>query len=748
MRLRLATQTGLVFLAAMVAVLGAFFWLEYRAASESLPDRVLARGRDVAALTAEAIAHDVRFARLYQLSETLRKMAARERGDDFLPLTAYAVLNPAGQVLAHSDIRAHPLMTHLDAPAKSETLNADELVIVHDIVHPTNGRLLGKLVLRFDPQPALARLSALRTRLGLSLLAALAISLMLALGIRRKVARPLNLLVREAAHIGTGRLADLRLEDKPWEIRRLAEAMREADANIVLANVEARKLAEVIRRAAEAVVITDADGVIEYVNPAFERLSGYTLTEAAGQTPRIVKSGEHDDAYYAGMWRAITQGQTWHGEFRNRRKDGAIYHVEQTIVPLLDAEGGIAGYASVQRDITEQRALEAQLRHADRLESLGVLAGGIAHDFNNLLTAILGNVDLARNKLDESSPALKHLDAIGQAGQSAADLCRQMLAYSGKGKFVIQPLDLSEMLEGMGKLIAVSVPKHVRIEQKLAAGLPPVEADIAQMQQVALNLITNAAEAIGEKQGTITLATGRMHCDAEWLAASLGSDDAAPGDYVWLEVADTGCGMTPEVLERVFDPFFTTKFTGRGLGMSAMLGIVRGHGGRMRIDTQPGRGTRITVAFPAAPGAEAAARGEGRPELPTVSASGAALVVDDEAELRKVGAAMLLKMGFSEVVEAADGEEAVRRFSERPEAFKLVLLDMTMPRMDGQTCFAELRRVRPDARVILTSGYSEEEIAGRFANDALAGFVQKPFRMESLARAVRRALDGDDARDG
>ena len=320
-----------------------------------------------------------------------------------------------------------------------------------------------------------------------------------------------------------------------------------------------------------------------------------------------------------------------------------------------------------------------------------------------------------------------------------------MLAYSGKGKFVIQPLDLSEMLEGMGKLIAVSVPKHVRIEQKLAAGLPPVEADIAQMQQVALNLITNAAEAIGEKQGTITLATGRMHCDAEWLAASLGSDDAAPGDYVWLEVADTGCGMTPEVLERIFDPFFTTKSRGRGLGLAAALGIARAHEGALLVRSRPGSGTtfRLLLPFQPARPAEAPTRPV-RARLPSAG-WGTVLVVDDEPAVRRITARVLAGAGYR--VAEADGVAGGRRVLREVGAGELraAVLDLTMPDGTGEELARELWQERADLPVLFLTGY--DEAAVRVAADPRrrAAALHKPCGRRELLAALEDLLGGPEA---
>ncbi|PJC71235.1 MAG: histidine kinase, partial [Zetaproteobacteria bacterium CG_4_8_14_3_um_filter_59_5] len=453
------------------------------------------------------------------------------------------------------------------------------------------------------------------------------------------------------------------------------------------------------------VVLTDTEGYITYVNPAFERCTGYTAAEVIGHTPKIVKSGEHDAEYYAEMWLAITSGKVWRDGFKNRRKDGSIYQVSQSIFPVVDASGAVIAYAAVQQDVTERKRMEEKLRHTDRVESLGVLAGGIAHDFNNLLTSILGHASLAKEKSDTSSPVWHHLERIEQASLSSADLCRQMLAYSGKGKFVVQPVDLSRLIETMGKLVEVSVSKKIGIRYMLSDQLPLIEADVAQMQQVVLNLLTNASEAIGEQYGSITVSTGQLAVDTDYLEECLGHEHIQAGDFVYLEVIDSGCGMSRETQGKIFDPFFTTKMTGRGLGMSAMLGIVRGHRGVLRISSESGQGTSIRVLIPATGEQSRVVAAELPEDIPMKS--GTVLVIDDEEVVREIAQTMLEGMGYG-VLKACDGIEGLEQFEEFKERISFVLLDMTMPKMSGLECFAELRRLDPDVRVILSSGYTEQ----------------------------------------
>jgi len=504
-----------------------------------------------------------------------------------------------------------------------------------------------------------------------------------------------------------------------------------------LAMAEMAKLATVLNQSDELVVITDKNGVIEYVNPTFTRVSGYSADEAIGHTPALVKSNQHGAEFYRDMWKSLHAGKIWRSDFTNRKKNGEFYTVTQSITPILNDQGEVTAFASVQRDVTQSRQLELQIQHTDRVESLGILAGGIAHDFNNLLAAILGNNSLAQRKLVATSPAIPHLAAIEHASNSAADLCRQMLAYSGKGKFVVKAINLSTLVEEMGKLIDVSLANNVVLKYQLSEQLPLINADVAQIQQVVLNLITNASEAIEGKSGVICISTGMMKADDDYLRGCVGDAQLSPGRYVYMEISDTGCGMSKATQRKIFDPFFTTKFTGRGLGMSAMLGIVKGHQGTMRIYSEIGKGTTMKVAFPASD--HIAVSSPVSPSGSTSHFSGTALVIDDEENLREVASAMLEDIGF-DTLTANNGLEGIEVFNKHKADITLVLMDMTMPKMDGQACFSKLKMIQPNVRVILSSGYSEQDATNRFAGKGLAGFIQKPYTVEALAKKIDEVL--------
>ena len=390
----------------------------------------------------------------------------------------------------------------------------------------------------------------------------------------------------------------------------------------------------------------------------------------------------------------------------------------------------------------EHRRSEAQMQHTQKLESLGVLAGGIAHDFNNLLTAILGNLDLAMADLSPVAPGRPYLLEVEKAARRAADLCRQMLAYAGKGQFIVQRIDLSHLVQEMVYMLEVSASKKAALRYDLAPDLTLVEADAAQMRQVIMNLVVNASEAIGDRPGVVAIATGVMHADRDWLADCLLGEGCAPGLYVFLEVSDTGCGMDAATRRRVFEPFFTTKFSGRGLGLAAVLGIVRSHHGAIRVASESGRGTSFRVLLPGVAGTHLTA-GVDDDDAPVWRGSGTVLVVDDEEPVRSLARHMLDRMGFR-VLLANDGREGLQVFRDveaAGERIACVLLDLTMPRMDGEEAYRALREVRADVKVVLVSGYAEEELAERFAGRGLAGIMQKPYRLATLQRKLASILE-------
>jgi PAS domain S-box-containing protein len=396
--------------------------------------------------------------------------------------------------------------------------------------------------------------------------------------------------------------------------------------------------------------------------------------------------------------------------------------------------------ALVRRRATEERRrLEEEMEQAQRLKSLGLLAGGIAHDFNNILMGVLGNADLALSELGEHVASREHIENIITASRRLARLGNQLLAYSGKGRFHVEPVSMTKMVEEMAPMLGVSFSKKADIRYVLERDISYISADASQMSQIVVNLITNASEALGDEPGRIEIRTGiKDVAPADVEAAFVGKDIPA-GPYVFLEVSDTGAGMNEEIRRHIFDPFFTTKFTGRGLGLAAVLGIVRGHKGAIVVESTPGEGTTFRIYLPMT--ADTPPPAQPAPSsLKEWRGTGTVLVVDDEPVARHVASRMTALIGFT-VVTACDGLEAVEVVQERGDDLQCVLLDLTMPRMDGEETFRKIRPLAPDLPVILSSGYDEADVAARFQGEEIAGFVQKPYLLESLRQAFRMALD-------
>lgn len=397
-------------------------------------------------------------------------------------------------------------------------------------------------------------------------------------------------------------------------------------------------------------------------------------------------------------------------------------------------------YGLVRRDIASMRRTEAHLLQAQKMESLGILAGGIAHDFNNLLTAILGNLSLARVELSPEASALPLLGNIEKAALKASELTRQMLAYAGRGNYVVTPQDLNQLVRETAQLLRVSIPKKIDLEFHLAGDLPVIEADVGQIQQVVMNLVTNASDAIGEALGHIELSTHTQAFDEADIASAFPLQALHPGLYVVLRVSDSGCGMSPETRAHIFDPFFTTKQTGHGLGLSAMLGILRAHGAGIHIDTELGQGSTFQIVFPAHP--ELASLPKEAKADPPSRFRGRVLLVDDEPAILEATASILKALGFG-VVTARDGLEALGKLEAERDGFVLVFMDLTMPRMDGREAFERMRALRADLPVILCSGYTEQDILPNFQGQNPPVFLQKPYLMKELQRTLQAAIPGE-----
>ena len=494
-------------------------------------------------------------------------------------------------------------------------------------------------------------------------------------------------------------------------------------------------------RAAPAGIGVVRNRELQWVNEHMARMTGYEEEELIGRNSRFLyPSQEEFERVGCEKYARISETGTGSVETQWLTKDGQLIDVYLSS-SAIDPDDLLAGVAFTALDITERkraeeerRNLEARIQHAQKLESLGVLAGGIAHDFNNILHVILGNANLAARNLPEESRARDYLEEVRRSVDRAAGLCSQMLAYAGKGGLTVSLVNLGDVVRDIAKMLEVTISKKATLEIEVEPGLPPIEADASQVRQIVMNLITNASEALGNESGRIELTIASIDLGVEASAAEFPGEDLAAGRYVSLRARDTGEGMDEETQRRMFEPFFTTKFTGRGLGMAAVLGIVRGHRGAIRVESEEGEGSTITVLLPAAAVEAASDEKEGVADE-AEQGYGTVLFVDDEPALRHLGEEMLRAVGY-DVIQAGDGREAVKLFRQHRDEITAVVLDLTMPEMDGEEAFRVIHGIRPNVPVILCSGFSAEELADRFKAEAPTAFLKKPFTADELISVI------------
>ena len=503
---------------------------------------------------------------------------------------------------------------------------------------------------------------------------------------------------------------------------------------------ERERLISAIEQVDEVIVITDTSGSIEYVNPAFETVTGYTREEALGKTPGIVKSGKHDRAFYRAMWQTITSGRTWKGIFTNRRKDGTLYHEEAVVSPVFNSDGEIMNFVAVKSDITEKQEMEARIRQAQKMESIGTLAGGIAHDFNNILSAIIGNAEILQWGQPEKGAARHSINQILVAGMRAKDLTKQILTFSRQKELDRVPIRVAPIVKEALKLVRSGIPKTIRIRQDLEVSDDVVLADGTQILQLVMNLCANAHHAMLEEGGILTVVLENVAPGERREALPADLEDRA---YLKLTISDTGCGMTKEVMKRAFDPYFTTKEigVGTGLGLSVVHGIVQESSGRIYLDSEVGQGSTFRVYLPLVEreGREEEAEGEKPPEaLPT--GHGTILFVDDEPSLVDVGRTLLTRLGYR-VVGRTSSNDALEAFRNDPGRFDAVVTDMTMPVMTGKDLAREILRIRPDIPIILCTGFSEIASVEKAREMGVRGYLTKPLIFRELAEAMRQVME-------
>jgi len=507
---------------------------------------------------------------------------------------------------------------------------------------------------------------------------------------------------------------------------------------------ERRKAAETLARlgmavdqTAEAVVITDREGTILYVNPAFGRITGYSREEAVGKNPRILRSGKHDESFYREMWGALFRGEVWEGHFINRKKDGTVYEEDATISPVRAASGEIVSFVAVKRDITRLMSLEKQVRTAQKMEAVGTLAGGVAHDFNNALTVIIGFGEILKRRIANDPKSVSDLDQILGSAERASVLTRQLLTFARRQIIDLVNLDLNQVVTDLGKLLRKVTREDIEIRTFPAESPVTIRADRGQVEQVLMNLSLNARDAM-PGGGKLIIETEVTSPEEEYLKQY---PYMKAGRYGVLSVSDTGVGMDEKTRERVFEPFFTTKGPdkGTGLGLAVVYGIVKQHNGFIQLYSEPGKGSAFRVYFPAVdalPVTKIAAS-----HAVTLGGNETILLAEDEESVRNLMEQALKSSGY-QVMVARDGEEAVDIFRQHGKEIAMAVLDVVMPKMGGKQAYDEMAKVLPGLKVLFLSGYSANAVHDSFVLIPGLPFLQKPFGPNALARKVREVLDG------
>lgn len=498
---------------------------------------------------------------------------------------------------------------------------------------------------------------------------------------------------------------------------------------------EQTQLVTAVEHAAESIIVTDPAGVIEYVNPAFEKITGYSRHEVIGGNIELLDSGQHSKAFFSTIIDTLQRGEIWQGRMVNKRRDHSLYETEATVSPIKNKAGSITNYVSVQRDVSHEVRLERQLRQAQKMEAIGTLAGGIAHDFNNLLMGIQGNISLSLLDIEPNSSLVKNLKKIEQYVQNGVDLTKQLLGFARGGKYEISLLYLNELIKEQNLMFS-RTNKDILFKNEAKPNLWSVEADRGQIEQVLLNLYLNALQAM-PGGGTLTTRTGNVTIDKDQYSPYY----VKAGNYIKITIADTGVGMDEDIQQRIFDPFFTTKEMGRGtgLGLASVYGIVKNHEGFIKVFSKKRQGTKFEIYLPASGKAVPTPK---KASEKFVEGQETVLLVDDEDMIIDVGTRMLRKLGY-QVFTARDGKEAITIFKKHQDKIDLIVLDMIMPQMGGGETFDRIKKIKPDVKVLLSSGFSINGQASEILNRGCNSFIQKPFNLQKLSQNIRAILEAE-----
>ncbi len=604
---------------------------------------------------------------------------------------------------------------------------------------------LGTLIVQVDFTPHLADLRKRHHELTTTLLAVM-IAFIATIGLMLEwvVGRPVKRLAHASRKLADGvfdvplrKVGNDEVGTLVDSFASMRDAIRGYQAELLLRQKSLIKLSTAVEQSPVSIIITDARGDIEFVNPKFTQITGYPFEEVLGKNPRILKSGEIPPEEYQRLWKTITAGNVWHGVFHNRKKNGELFWEAAAISPIQNEEGIITHYLAIKEDITERKKLEEQLRQAQKMEAVGQLAGGIAHDFNNILTAIIGYGNITIMKMPDGDPLRAYIGQMISAADRAAALTKSLLAFSRKQIINPEPVKVNVIIERVEKLLHRIIGEDIELKTDLTGKDTTVLADSGQIEQVLINLAMNARDAM-PGGGNLSIETGLAEIDDRYIKSH---GYGNKGEYVLISVSDSGEGMDEKTRERIFEPFFTTKEVGKGtgLGLAIVYGSIKQHNGYINVYSEPGRGTTFSIYLPLLKAGVRSATA-GKPAPPSKGGTETILLAEDDSALREMAKGVLAEYGYT-VIEAIDGQDAVEKFSANKDVIQLLILDVIMPNKNGRNVFEEAKKIKPGIRALFTSGYSADIIQKKGILEAGINLIVKPHPPGELLRKVRETLD-------
>ena len=509
-----------------------------------------------------------------------------------------------------------------------------------------------------------------------------------------------------------------------------------------ITEMELGLLATAVYQTGEAIVITDPEGNIQYVNPAFEKITGYSAEEAIGKNPSFLSSGKCSNTFYTDLWETIKKGKTWHGHFFNRKKDGSFYEEEADISPVIMADGEVSNFIAVKRDVSKEMTLENQLKQSQKMEAIGRLAGGIAHDFNNILTAILGYTELLLASMDNKDPLYRNIDEIRKAGMRATTLTKQMLAFSKKQIVQHKSLSLNETLNGLEDMLKRIIGENINLEFNLDPKLDFVLSDKGQIEQIIVNLLVNAKDAVSDSEGEVSIDTSNVYLKEGF---SDGNFDSPPGAYVLLKVKDNGCGIPEENLQQIFEPFFSkeNESAGTAFGLSTVYAIVKQHKGFIDLESHIGSGTTFNIYLPSVMDEVSSPEEDTAMGGVFTTGSGLIMIVEDEPLILEL-ATSIVEFGGYTVIPCLSAEDALEKFNKVEHELILLITDLVLGGMRGDELAVKLREKKPDLKVLYMSGYVGEVDIQLTLDKVHTDFIEKPFSMEKLSSTINQLLTMKD----